>query len=173
MNCKPVIATFVLSLSSAAAMAELSVPMKLLDENGASKDAGTVTAVATEYGVVFTPKLAGLTPGLHGFHVHQNPDCGPSQKDGKNIPGGAAGGHYDPAGTQAHGTPWGKGHLGDLPPLFVDADGSASQPVLAPRLKLADLSGRALMIHAGGDNHSDHPAKLGGGGARMACGVAK
>jgi Cu-Zn family superoxide dismutase len=27
------------------------------------------------------------------------------------------------------------------------------------------------MVHAGGDNHSDHPAMLGGGGARMACGV--
>jgi Cu-Zn family superoxide dismutase len=29
------------------------------------------------------------------------------------------------------------------------------------------------MIHAGGDNHSDHPAMLGGGGARMVCGVTK
>ncbi|TXH61396.1 MAG: superoxide dismutase [Cu-Zn] SodC2, partial [Thiothrix sp.] len=59
----------------------------------------------------------------------------------------------------------------DLPALYVDSEGKATNPVLAPRLKLADLSGRALMIHAGGDNHSDHPAPLGGGGARMACGV--
>ena len=58
-----------------------------------------------------------------------------------------------------------------LPPLFVDAEGSAIQPVLAPRLKMADISGRALMLHAGGDNHADHPAPLGGGGARIACGV--
>jgi Cu-Zn family superoxide dismutase len=43
--------------------------------------------------------------------------------------------------------------------------------VLAPRLKLADVKGRALMVHAGGDNHSDHPAALGGGGARAVCGV--
>jgi len=43
--------------------------------------------------------------------------------------------------------------------------------VLAPRLKLADLPGRSLMVHAGGDNHADHPAPLGGGGARVACGV--
>ncbi len=27
------------------------------------------------------------------------------------------------------------------------------------------------MIHAGGDNYSDTPEKLGGGGARVACGV--
>jgi Cu-Zn family superoxide dismutase len=46
-------------------------------------------------------------------------------------------------------------------------------PLLAPRLKLADIKGRSLMIHAGGDNYSDTPAPLGGGGARAACGVVK
>ena len=60
---------------------------------------------------------------------------------------------------------------GDLPPLFVDNQGKATSPVLAPRIKIADPKGRALMVHAGGDNHSDTPKKLGGGGARMACGV--
>ncbi|WP_313680471.1 superoxide dismutase family protein, partial [Pantoea vagans] len=45
-------------------------------------------------------------------------------------------------------------------------------PVLAPRLKsLKEIKGKALMVHAGGDNHADHPAPLGGGGARYACGV--
>ncbi|MFN3919079.1 MAG: superoxide dismutase family protein, partial [Methylohalobius sp.] len=73
--------------------------------------------------------------------------------------------------TNRHGTPWGDGHLGDLPPLYVDADGQAQLPVLAPRLKLADLKGRALIVHAGGDNYSDHPEPLGGGGARIACGT--
>jgi Cu-Zn family superoxide dismutase len=53
----------------------------------------------------------------------------------------------------------------------VTQDGIATYPVLAPRLKLTDLKGRSLMIHAGGDNHADHPQKLGGGGARIACGV--
>jgi len=48
---------------------------------------------------------------------------------------------------------------------------SATQPVLALRLKLSGVSGHALMLHAGGDNHSDHPAPLGGGGAQIACGV--
>lgn len=49
--------------------------------------------------------------------------------------------------------------------------GNASQPMLAPRLKMADMAGRSLMIHIGGDNHADLPAPLGGGGARVACGV--
>jgi Cu-Zn family superoxide dismutase len=92
-------------------------------------------------------------------------------KDGKATPGLAAGGHFDPAASKHHGLPWGDGHLGDLPALYVDANGAANNPVLAPRLKMADLKGRALMVHVGGDNHADHPAALGGGGGRMVCGV--
>jgi Cu-Zn family superoxide dismutase len=55
--------------------------------------------------------------------------------------------------------------------LFVDADGTSTNPVLAPRLKLKDMRNHSLMMHVGGDNHHDHPTALGGGGARMACGV--
>ena len=121
--------------------------------------------------LVFSPSLKGLTPGLHGFHLHQNPSCAAQEKDGKPVPALAAGGHYDPQNTKQHGSPWGDGHRGDLPPLYVDPNGHANQAVLAPRLKPSDLIGHALMIHAGGDNHADHPAPLGGGGARVACGV--
>ena len=86
----------------------------------------------------------------------------------------AAGGHYDPQGTKKHLGPHHKeGHLGDLPVLVVDKDGSASLPGLAPRLKTSNLNGRSVMIHAGGDNYDDQPAPLGGGGGRIACGVVK
>lgn len=160
-----------ISLYASASFAETVVPMNLVDEKGIGSSAGEVTVTESEYGLVFTPSLEGLSPGVHGFHVHQNPSCEPAEKDGKVVAALGAGGHYDPEGTGAHDTPWGDGHLGDLPPLYVAEDGSSSQPVLAPRLKMSDLSGRALMIHAGGDNHSDHPAALGGGGARVSCGV--
>jgi Cu-Zn family superoxide dismutase len=150
---------------------QLSVTMNLLSEDGVGKAIGTVIVTESNYGAVFTPNLEGLTPGLHGFHVHQNPSCGPGEKDGKMVPGLAAGGHYDPLSAGMHGAPYGSGHLGDLPALYVDGDGRAIHPVLAPRLKLSDLPGRSLMIHAGGDNYSDFPNKLGGGGARVACGV--
>ncbi|MFZ6721674.1 superoxide dismutase [Cu-Zn] SodC [Undibacterium sp. Ji49W] len=154
------------------AMADVTIPMNQVSEAGVGNKLGQVVVSESKYGLVFTPALTGLTPGLHGFHVHQNADCSTKEKDGKMVPAIAAGGHYDPENTNRHGTPWGDGHMGDLPPLYVDASGNANQPVLAPRLKMADLKGRALMIHVGGDNHSDHPAVLGGGGARVVCGVS-
>lgn len=150
-----------------------SVAMSFINKTGVGYSAGTIKISTSKYGMVFTPNLQGLTPGMHGFHIHKNPSCLTQKKNGKIVPGLAAGGHYDPKSTNKHSTPWGNGHLGDLPPLFVDAAGSASQAVLAPRLQVTDLNGRALMIHAGGDNHSDHPKKLGGGGARVVCGVIK
>lgn len=161
----------VASMTFAAHAADKLVELNAVSASGVEASAGKVAIAETPYGVVFTPKLAGLPPGLHGFHVHQNPSCASAEKDGKPVPALAAGGHFDPAGTGKHDTPWGAGHLGDLPPLYVDANGTAVQPVLAPRLKLADLGGRSLMVHAGGDNHSDHPDPLGGGGARIVCGV--
>lgn len=164
----------ILLLASANGMAaDLVVPMHLVDEKGVGVSVGKVTITESKYGLVFTPALQGLKPGLHGFHVHQSASCEPKEKDGKMIAAGAAGGHYDPAGSNVHGTPWGEGHLGDMPPLFVDESGASTQSVLAPRLKLSDMVGRSVMIHAGGDNHADHPAMLGGGGARVVCGVVK
>jgi Cu-Zn family superoxide dismutase len=158
-------------IGGSAMAADGTATLNMLTETGNGKAVGTVAITETQYGLVFTPTLTGLPPGFHGFHVHDKGSCAPGQQDGKTVPGLAAGGHYDPAGTKMHGLPWGDGHKGDLPGLVVDASGNASNPVLAPRLKLADVKGRALMVHMGGDNHSDHPAPLGGGGARMACGV--
>lgn len=164
-------AVFCLVMLTASARADITVPMFMADAKGAGSAIGQVTISESPYGVVFSPALNGLPPGLHGFHVHQNPSCEPKENDGKMVPALAAGGHYDPQGSKRHDTPWGSGHLGDLPALHVDAEGRASQPVLAPRLRMVDLAGRSLMVHVGGDNHADHPAPLGGGGPRMACGV--
>lgn len=152
---------------------KIVVKVQQLDVEKGNKDVGTVEITESAYGLVFTPNLTGLTEGLHGFHIHENPSCEPKEKDGKLTPGLAAGGHWNPNKAPAHGFPWSDdAHLGDLPALTVLHDGTAANPVLAPRLKkLDEVKGRSLMIHAGGDNHSDHPAPLGGGGARMACGV--
>lgn len=171
---KSLLTAFLLaSAGTAAHAAERVIPMDLVDADGKHAWIGEVKAQDSVYGLVLTPQLRGLPPGLHGFHLHENPSCAPKDKDGKPVAALAAGGHWDPDKSGTHDSPWGDGHRGDLPALYVDAEGSATQPVLAPRLKAADLSGRALMVHAGGDNHADHPAPLGGGGARIACGVAE
>ena len=171
MKLNTIVPAVLALVCTSAFAADTRIEMKIATGKGAGADAGHVTVSETKYGLVFTPQLTGLPPGVHGFHVHENASCDASEKDGKMVAALAAGGHYDPAGSKRHGTPWGDGHLGDLPALYVAADGTATNPVLAPRLKMADLKGRALMVHAGGDNHSDHPAALGGGGARIACGV--
>lgn len=158
-------------LLNSTAQGNEAIAMHFVDENGIGASAGQVFVSETKFGLVFTPALAGLPPGVHGFHVHEHASCLSLEKEGKKIPAAKAGGHYDPEKTAAHGFPWGEGHLGDLPPLYVTTAGQASQPVLAPRLKLGDLKGRSLIVHAGGDNHADHPSALGGGGARIVCGV--
>lgn len=153
------------------AYADLIVEMHEVTDQGTGQSKGTVTVGETPLGLVFTPFLHGLPSGMHGFHVHQNASCEPGMKDGKAVAGLAAGGHYDPKNSGKHDLPWGDGHLGDLPALFVDSSGNGSNPVLAPRLRMADMQGRSIMVHMHGDNYSDSPKPLGGGGPRIVCGV--
>jgi superoxide dismutase, Cu-Zn family len=45
---------------------------------------------------------------------------------------------------------------------------------IAPRIRNAvQLKGKALIIHAGGDTYCDQSTPLGGGGARIACGIIR
>jgi Cu-Zn family superoxide dismutase len=160
--------------ASAAYAASTTVTINAIDANGVGKKIGTLRLSDTKEGLRVMPRLADLPPGDHGFHVHVNPDCGPGNgPNGQPAAGMAAGGHYDPANTGKHLGPYGEGHKGDMPVLTVDAGGKATKAVMVPHLTVADVKGRSIMIHAGGDNYSDQPAPLGGGGARIACGVAK
>ena len=151
--------------------ASVHVTMRQVDGAGVGEIIGMIEFQDTARGLKIWPRLRGLSQGQHGIHVHENPDCGPGEKDGTKVPGLAAGGHFDPENTGVHQGPTGQGHLGDLPVLYVDAAGRANRNSWAPRLKTSDLVGRAIIIHSGGDNYSDVPKKLGGGGSRVACGV--
>ncbi|ART63505.1 superoxide dismutase family protein [Kushneria marisflavi] len=156
------------------AMADTTVELHKATDKGPGESVGSVTFKDTDYGLLATPDISGLPgQGMHGFHLHTNPSCDPSTTDGKVTPAGAAGGHFDPKGTDTHAGPYVEdSHLGDMPLLVADNDGNITTPVLAPRLKESDLGGHAIVIHEGGDNYSDTP-KLGGGGARWACGVVE
>lgn len=167
-----VVSSMCAALLCTSAYAAESVTIYLITPDGVGDQIGTVTLEDTAGGLQLTPKLQRLPEGVHGFHTHANPSCEPGEADGKKGAGLGAGGHYDPQSTgQHHGPEATDGHLGDLPRLTVAADGTATQAVTAPHLKLAEVKGRSLMIHAGGDNYSDTPQPLGGGGARIACGV--
>ena len=126
---------------------------------------GQIEFEDSQYGLLIKPNLKQLPPGLHGFHIHEHPNC----KDHAMK----AGSHFDPQHTNKHLGPYQDGHMGDLPVLFVDAKGEANIPMLAPRLNLEKIQNHAIMIHENGDNYDDVPSPLGGGGARIACGIIK
>ena len=158
------------SVVSAAPVGQMVTVHKVSAE-GIGEEIGKVWLKKGEKGgVEFKPELQGLTPGAHGFHIHENPSCESGTHDGKKVAALAAGGHYDPDKTGRHEGPEGQGHKGDLPRLMVNSKGEAMEAIVAPRLTLKELDGRSLMIHAGGDNYTDNPP-MGGGGARIACGV--
>jgi Cu-Zn family superoxide dismutase len=167
-------------LSAAAAVAltqgahaqQLTATMHAIDQQGVGAPLGQIAVASTSEGATFTGTLTGLQSGEHGFHVHAGGDCGPGPDDaGEVVAGGAAGKHWDPDDTGMHRGPMGDGHMGDLP-AFAGPDGTANIAATAPRITdLTQLRGKALMIHAMGDNYADEPKPDGGGGARVACGV--
>lgn len=164
MKIKLFLCLFLIFLSELAYANTVTVPMNIVLGEGTGKSIGTLTFSDSAYGLVIVPNLKDLSPGLYGFHIHQNPSCAKA--------GMAAGGHYDPQNTGKHLGPYNnQGHKGDLPTLYVAKNGTATLTVVAPRLSTKDLKGHAVMIHLHGDNYSDQPEVLGGGGPRMACGV--
>jgi Cu-Zn family superoxide dismutase len=167
-------------LLAAACLAVFAVPLHAetvtvtihkIDAKGIGVAIGNIQLADSPKGLLLTPNLKHLTPGQHGFHIHENGNCGALEKDGKSVAGLAAGGHFDPQKSGKHEGPEGHGHMGDMGALEVGADGTATHAITVPRLKLAEIKGRAIMIHEGGDNYADQPKPLGGGGGRIACGV--
>lgn len=112
--------------------------------------------------------VKGLTPGLHGIHIHAVGSCSPTFA--------AAGGHHNPLGHQ-HGleNPLGA-HAGDLPNLAVNKEGVGHLNAATDRATVSagpstvfDANGSALIIHADRDDQITDPT--GNSGGRVACGV--
>jgi len=160
--------TAVLLVTGIAAAQGVTVDINRISDSGVGEKIGSILITEAK-GVSFKVTVTGLPQGQRGFHVHEKGDCGPGMKDGKMTAGMAAGDHYDPEAKKSHKGPKGTGHKGDLPALSA-SDKGIVQTVTAPRLKLADIKGRSVVIHEGGDNYSDQPEN-GGGKGRVACGV--
>lgn len=126
---------------------------------------GVVTFVAVDGGVQIVGDFTGLTPGKHGFHVHEKGDCG-------HTDAMSAGGHYNPT-NKKHGCPdSAERHVGDFGNVVADENGNAHYERID---KVANLSGeysivgRSLVLHAGEDDCVTQPT--GNSGARVACGL--
>lgn len=111
--------------------------------------------------------VKGLTPGKHGFHIHEFGDLSKGCE--------SAGAHYNPDGVE-HGSLQ-QGHVGDLGNIIADKSGTARFQIKAERVELSDVVGRAIVIHAdeddlgkGGDEES---LKTGNAGERVGCGVIR
>ncbi len=142
-----------------------------LTENGQGDEVGTILFQDTKDGLQVRQNFYNLPAGPHGIHVHENGSCDSSISQGKTVLGGAAGSHYDPNHTGKHLGPNAEGHKGDLPVLMVGDDGKVDEVFYLQGVAAFNFKGRSIIIHAGGDNYKDTPEALGGGGARIACGL--
>lgn len=126
---------------------------------------GTVTFTQAGGGVRVMANVSGLTPGAHGFHIHEKGDCGAPD-------GTSAGGHFNPDG-KPHGHPhMGPHHAGDMPMLEADAHGTARLSANLAGVALegpGGIVGKGVIVHAAPDDFKTQPT--GNSGARMACGV--
>ncbi|QDU81193.1 Superoxide dismutase [Cu-Zn] precursor [Polystyrenella longa] len=123
---------------------------------------GVITLEQKEDGVLLKGKVINLTPGKHGFHIHEYGDL--RSKDGKS-----AGGHYSPEGHR-HGSPDDKEHhAGDFGNIDANDEGTATIEVTAKDQKLHMLLGRAIVVHGGADDLKSQPS--GNAGPRVSLGV--
>ncbi|MBD0384797.1 superoxide dismutase family protein [Paenibacillus sp. WST5] len=117
-------------------------------------------------GVTITLEVSNLTPGQHGFHIHE--------KSFEGFDFKTAGGHFNPE-NKKHGHSNSEGHhLGDLQNLEIGADGKGRLEYLIKGASLDKTSkhsivGRSLIIHAKADDGKTDPA--GDSGDRIAGGV--
>lgn len=126
---------------------------------------GVVTFEATEGGIKVVADVSGLTPGKHGFHIHEFGDC--SSSDYKS-----AGSHLR-APDEVHAGPNDPNrHIGDMGNLVADAKGNAHLALVDNKLSLTgpnSILGRAIIIHEGEDDLTTQPT--GNAGGRAACGT--
>jgi Cu-Zn family superoxide dismutase len=159
----------------APATTPLSATAALRDPAGQVLGSATFRQMGT--GVQVTVEARGLTPGMHGMHVHEYGRCTPGVDPATNtvVDFSGAGGHYDPGLSRNHDDPQAAnkyGHGGDLAMLTVGADGVGRASFMTDKVSLTGASGvlnRALMIHAEMDDYRSDPAGM--SGARERCGL--
>lgn len=154
-----------------------SYSVRMVNPEGNSM--GTVVFRQLDNAVQVVARVRGLTPGFHGFHIHEVGLC-EATDDSIFL---SAGGHFDHLDDEGNKQPHGE-HAGDLPMLLALQDGTAALSFTTDRFVMADLmdaDGSAMIIHSGADNYANIPERYGGpdemtlaagdAGSRVSCGV--
>jgi Cu-Zn family superoxide dismutase len=153
------------AMCSVALAGDATKAIAVLHPTTGSNVAGTVTFTASGDQVKVVADISGLTPGKHGFHIHEFGDC----SDPKAA---SAGGHFNPTNHQ-HGAPDAENrHAGDLGNIEADASGKAHVDLTDRMMKLAgpdSIVGHAVIVHEKADDLKTQPT--GDAGGRLACGV--
>ena len=163
--------TLIISLGIICALAlvapgqEVTKATCKLESKSGSQVTGTVTFTKVGDYVQVMADISGLTPGKHGFHIHEFGDC--SAPDATS-----AGSHFNP-GKHNHGAPDASDrHEGDLGNIEADASGKAHLEWSDKMMKLSgadSILGRSVIVHEKADDLKTQPT--GDAGGRLACGV--
>lgn len=142
---------------------EINSAIAVLEPTQGNKVTGTLifTKLQEGSGVQITGDIQGLTPGKHGFHIHQYGDL--SSSDGKS-----AGDHYNPTNTRHAGPDDAMHHAGDMGNITAGSDGVAHVD-LKLSTDINSLIGRSVVVHENEDDLMSQPA--GNAGARIAVGI--
>lgn len=145
--------------------AQITRAIAFLNPTHGSAVQGRVDFKAVEGGVLITARIDGLTPGKHGFHIHEFGDC--SAEDGMS-----AGGHFNPGKTKHGGPDHADRHAGDLGNIVADEYGVGKYERVDHVIKLNGpdtIIGRSIVVHSNPDDYTTQPT--GNSGGRLACGV--
>jgi Cu-Zn family superoxide dismutase len=126
---------------------------------------GVVTFSQAPGGVRVNARVTGLTPGDHGFHIHEFGDCAAADFT-------SAGGHFNPSGDPHAGLDVPARHSGDMGNIVADKDGVGVLDFVDAKLSFDGANsvlGRGLIVHASADDLKTQPT--GNAGGRLACGV--
>ncbi len=152
--------------TAATKSATPSKGIAVLHPSAGNNVSGTVTFAPVADGVQVHAEITGLTPGKHGFHVHEFGDCSAAD-------GGSAGGHFNPTHKSHAGPEAVERHEGDMGNLEADASGNAKLDYVDHHISLSNgdksVVGRSVVVHAKPDDLKSQPS--GDSGARIACGV--
>ena len=146
-----------------------AAPLKaiaVLHPTAGNKISGTVTFTEVADGVQIHADITGLTPGNHGFHVHEFGDCSAADAS-------SAGAHFNPTNQPHAGPDAPERHVGDMGNVEADASGKAKLEYVDHQISLTtderSAIGRSVVVHAKADDLKTQPA--GDSGGRIACGV--